>query len=153
VPLNLYKRARQGDIVYIPVSRAMLAQLEDWSRPVQLRVEPDSAGHPLVRQLATRRPTGLTTEDATPITSGQRKAFYAKSIRIDRRDELDERTTKAACLKLASEVFGRNIASTNDLRESEASWALDLLELALEQELSFEDAWRSVASAPAAETL
>lgn len=68
--------------------------------------------------------------DERPISCGKRDAFHAKCSALDRRLELESGTTKSETLKDASERFGREISSVNDLTSSEASVLLDELEMA-----------------------
>jgi excisionase family DNA binding protein len=78
-----------------------------------------------------RRSGGRAQADG-PITPGQLRALHAKADAIDIRLKQPKRTTKKKLLVSAAQQFGRSFESANEFTETEASWALDLLEEALD---------------------
>jgi|SRR5581483_6770347 len=65
---------------------------------------------------------------AAPITSGKRDAFFAKCNEIARHSGRDKLDVVDDELAFASERFGREIQSVNDLTSDEASSILDYLD-------------------------
>jgi hypothetical protein len=59
------------------------------------------------------------------ISSGQRKAFYAKANDLDELRCIVRGQTHDEMLELASETFRRTITSVNQLVDEEANWLLD----------------------------
>ncbi len=71
---------------------------------------------------------GAVSPPSVPISSGKRDAFFAKCNEIARHTGRDKLDVVDDELAFASERFGREIQSVNDLTSDEASAILDFLD-------------------------
>jgi hypothetical protein len=69
-----------------------------------------------------------TAKPPGPITSGQSRAYHAKAGDLARKRGETPAVVKEQALEFASERFGREIGSSTELDELEASWVLDWLD-------------------------
>lgn len=69
-----------------------------------------------------------------PITPGQSRAYHAKAGDLALKRSEAPQAVKTEALSMASDRFNREITSSNDLDETEASWVLDWLDGELRKE-------------------